>query len=167
MNPMEHDEALAMGLIANGIGSRPLRENRRYSEAVVSFTLGTLDEVRVFLRRNRKTRRQFRFRIMPVGADASPVVSESGEEAPRDVRPAMAERFLCDTLEIIRELPGSLQRSILGRALDHLVASGRLDEEGILLLRAFVRAWPAAAAGQRKDAKAQRREGRMGDAESG
>lgn len=141
MTPFEREEGFALRLIAHGGGSRPLGEHPEYDEAAVAFPLEEPDEVAVFLRRDGKTRREFRFRIVPADAPAAPTAAE--DAPPRDVRLAMAERFLRDTLDVLRALPGSLQRAMLRKALGHLVAGGQLQGGEAKLLEAVVRVWPS------------------------
>lgn len=137
----EQEEAFALGLVANGNGTHPLEEHPQYDEAEVCFWLEDPSRVTVFLSREGKTKREFRFRLVPAGA-VEPLPDDD-EAAPRDVCRAVAKRFLCDTLTILKESPGSLQAELLEKALDNLVESGQLrDEEETKLLRNFVRAWP-------------------------
>lgn len=141
MSKNEREEVFALGLVANGNGSHPLREHPQFDEAYVAFSLEDPDEVTVFLRREGRTLREYAFRLIPVGARSAS--TEDGEVPARDVRLAVAQRFLCDVLEILKGLPETLQRQLLEQALNHLAESGQLKEDESKLLRAFVSVWPA------------------------
>lgn len=141
MSNNEHEEAFAQRLIANGNGSHRLQEHSEFDEAACCFWLEEPDAVAVYLRRDGKTKREFHFRIVP--ASLATEAPEQKDEVARDVRLAVAKRFLLDAADVARELsPGALRQEILEKTLDHLVESGQLrDGEGTEMLRAFIRAW--------------------------
>jgi hypothetical protein len=67
----EQEEAWALQLVANGNGSWHLREHPLYDEACVSFPLESVGDVRVYLRKEARTLREYRFRLLPASADGT------------------------------------------------------------------------------------------------
>lgn len=61
----EHEEAWALQLVSNGSGVWPLRNHPLYDEAYVGFPLESGDEVRVYLRKEGKSVRVYKFRLVP------------------------------------------------------------------------------------------------------
>lgn len=142
MGSWEQEEAFALGLVANGQGTHRLEEHPKYDESVITFWLEEPERVTVHFRRDGETRREFHFRLVPT---EGPVEEDEDDEglSPREVRMAVAKRFLCDSLDILHHSPESLRRDLLREALGLLVEAGQVEEEDKGLLTAFVDAWPS------------------------
>lgn len=143
MGSSEQEEAFALRLVANGQGTHHLEEHPQYDESHVAFWLEEPGRVTVYLRRDGETRREYHFRVVPTDAPPDPVHEDEDDPPPREVRMAVAKRFLCDSLDILHHSPESLRRDLLKQALGLLVEAGQVEEEDRGLLADFVDAWPS------------------------
>ncbi len=141
--PNEQDEAFAMRLVAYGAGFHPLPEHKRFDEAYVAFHLEHAGHVTVYLRREKATKQAYTFQLTA----AKPPDEELDETAddPRDIANALAERFLCDTLIVLKEMPKAIRRGAMERALERLKAGEKLEPRDAEVLEGFVKAWDRTA----------------------
>lgn len=142
--PNEQDEAFALSLISRGGGFHPLPEHKRFDEAYVAFHLEHPGHVTVYLRRDGGTKQAYSFCLTP--AEPPDDELDETEDSPRDIANALAERFLCDTLVVLQEMPQAIRRGAMERALGRLKAGGKMEAGDAEVLDGFVKAWDRAAA---------------------